>query len=166
MLNTHGWFFYNKWFERYFSKKLWYFSSMYFFWSATQFKYQNHALHWRHNEHDGVSNHRRLHCFCLLVQAQVKGNIIAPRDWPLWGEFPGDRWIHRTKGQSRGKCFHLMTSSWTTSSPVILICMHGVTQTATTLYEFPRHFDVESRQQLFICSCMLQFACDVQTTLL
>ena len=24
-----------------------------------------------------------------------------------------DRWIPRTKGQSRGKCFHLMTSSWT-----------------------------------------------------
>ena len=23
-----------------------------------------------------------------------------------------DRWIHRTKGQLRGKCFHLMTSSW------------------------------------------------------
>ena len=27
------------------------------------------------------------------------------------GEFPGDRWIPRTKGQERGKCFHLMTSS-------------------------------------------------------
>ena len=24
----------------------------------------------------------------------------------------GDRWIPRTKGQKRGKCFHLMTSSW------------------------------------------------------
>ena len=24
-----------------------------------------------------------------------------------------DRWISRTKGQLRGKCFHLMTSSWT-----------------------------------------------------
>ena len=24
-----------------------------------------------------------------------------------------DRWIPRTKGQLRGKCFHLMTSSWT-----------------------------------------------------
>ena len=23
-----------------------------------------------------------------------------------------DRWIHRTKDQLRGKCFHLMTSSW------------------------------------------------------
>ena len=25
-----------------------------------------------------------------------------------------DRWIPRTKGQLRGKCFHLMTSSWAT----------------------------------------------------
>ena len=26
--------------------------------------------------------------------------------------FTGDRWIPRIKGQWRGKCFHLMTSSW------------------------------------------------------
>ena len=30
----------------------------------------------------------------------------------LCGEFTGDRWIPRTNGQLRGKCFHLMTSSW------------------------------------------------------
>ena len=30
----------------------------------------------------------------------------------VWGEFPGDRWIPRTKGLLRRKCFHLMTSSW------------------------------------------------------
>ena len=29
----------------------------------------------------------------------------------VWG-IPRDRWIPRTKGQLRGKCFHLMTSSW------------------------------------------------------
>ena len=28
------------------------------------------------------------------------------------GEFTGDRWIPRTNGQYRGKCFHSMTSSW------------------------------------------------------
>ena len=32
----------------------------------------------------------------------------------VWG-IHRDRWIPRTKGQLRGKCFHLMTSSWTTS---------------------------------------------------
>ena len=31
----------------------------------------------------------------------------------LCGEFTGDRWIPRTKGQYHGKCFHLMTPSWT-----------------------------------------------------
>ena len=29
----------------------------------------------------------------------------------VWG-IHGDRWIPRTNGQYRGKCFHLMTSSW------------------------------------------------------
>ena len=29
----------------------------------------------------------------------------------VWGIHRG-RWIPRTKGQLRGKCFHLMTSSW------------------------------------------------------
>ena len=43
---------------------------------------------------------------------QIKENIKAPRHWPLWGEFTGDRWIPRTNGQLRGNCFHLMTSSW------------------------------------------------------
>ena len=31
----------------------------------------------------------------------------------VWG-IHRDRWIPRTKGQLRGKCFHLMTSSWYT----------------------------------------------------
>ena len=55
------------------------------------------SLQWRHNEHDDVSNHLRLDCLlnCLLI----KENIQDPRNWPLWGEFPGDRWIPRTKNQ-------------------------------------------------------------------
>ena len=36
----------------------------------------------------------------------------------VWG-IHRDRWIPRTKGQLRGKCFHLMTSSW--SSDVIMV---------------------------------------------
>ena len=35
----------------------------------------------------------------LFIQAQIKENIKAPRRWLLWGEFTGDRWIPRTKGQ-------------------------------------------------------------------
>ena len=47
-----------------------------------------------------------------FIRAQIKENIKAPRHWPLCGGFTGDRWISRTNGQLRGKCFHLMTSSW------------------------------------------------------
>ena len=48
-----------------------------------------------------------------FIQTQIiKKNIKAPRDLYLWGEFTGDRWIPRTKGQWHGKCFHLMTFSW------------------------------------------------------
>ena len=50
---------------------------------------------------DCVSNHQPHHCLLnrLFIQAQIKENIKAPRDWPLCGEFTGDRWITRTNGQ-------------------------------------------------------------------
>ena len=32
-----------------------------------------------------------------FIQAQIKENIKAPRLWPLWGEFTGDRWIPRQR---------------------------------------------------------------------
>ena len=44
-----------------------------------------------------------------FIQSQIKENIKGPRLSPLCGEFTGDRWIPRIKGQQRGKCFHLMT---------------------------------------------------------
>ena len=34
-----------------------------------------------------------------FVEAQVKENIKAPRYWPLWEEFTGDRRVPCTKGQ-------------------------------------------------------------------
>ena len=34
------------------------------------------------------------------IPSQTKENIKAPRHWPLWGEFAGDRWIPRTKGSN------------------------------------------------------------------
>ena len=53
-------------------------------------------LQWRHNERNGVSNHRRFDCLFTqpFVQAQIKENIKAPRHWPLWavtGGFPSQR---------------------------------------------------------------------------
>ena len=47
-------------------------------------------LRWRHNEHEGVSNHQPHGC---LLDRVFKENIKALRHWPLWGEFTGDRWI-------------------------------------------------------------------------
>ena len=41
---------------------------------------------------------------------QRKHHISVPLAFV--GEFTGDRWTPRTKGQICGKCFHLMTSSW------------------------------------------------------
>ena len=48
-----------------------------------------------------------------IVYSTIYSNhyIKAPRHWPLCGDFTGDRGIPRTKGQERGKYFHLMTSS-------------------------------------------------------
>ena len=34
-----------------------------------------------------------------FVWVHINENVKAPRHWPLWGEFTGDRWIPRTKGQ-------------------------------------------------------------------
>ena len=34
-----------------------------------------------------------------FIQAWLTENIKAPRHWPLWGEFTGDQWILRAKGQ-------------------------------------------------------------------
>ena len=52
------------------------------------------SLQWRHNEHDGVSNHQPHDCLLnRLFKAQIKENIKAPRHWPLCGEFTGHRWI-------------------------------------------------------------------------
>ena len=44
---------------------------------------------------------------CIIYSTVCSGadkkNTEAPRHWPLWGEFTGDRWIARTKGQEREK---------------------------------------------------------------
>ena len=59
------------------------------------------SLRWRYNERDGVSNHQRLDGFLnRLFRCRTKKNIKAPRHWPLWGEFTGDRWIPLTKAEN------------------------------------------------------------------
>ena len=49
-----------------------------------------------------------------FVRAHIEDNIKAPRHWLLWGESTDDRWVPLTKSQWCRKCFHLMTSPWST----------------------------------------------------
>ena len=74
-----------------------------------------HRLHWRHNDHDGVSNHQPHGC--LLNRLFGRRSKKSSASLAFVRGIHRDRWIPRTKGQLRGKCFHLMTSSW---SEVIL----------------------------------------------
>ena len=39
--------------------------------------------------------------YSLVYSDADQRNIKAPRHWPLYGEFTGDRWILRTNGQYR-----------------------------------------------------------------
>ena len=71
------------------------------------------SLKWRHNERHGVSKHRHLNCLLSCLFSRTSKEIWKlPCHWPLCGESTGERRIPHTKGQSRRKCLHLMTSSW------------------------------------------------------
>ena len=76
------------------------------------YPYPKYSLRWRQNGRDSVSNHQP-HDYLLnrLFRRRPEKNIKAPRHWPLCGDITADRWIPRTNGQWRGKCFHLMMSS-------------------------------------------------------
>ena len=59
-----------------------------------------------------VSQITSLTVVCSTVYSNAaQKNIKAPRHWPFVQGIHRHRWITRTKGQLRGKCFHLMTSS-------------------------------------------------------
>ena len=55
---------------------------------------------WRHNEHDGVSNHQPHDCLLKrLFKHRSKNSSKLRVTGLLWGEFTSDRWIPRTNGQ-------------------------------------------------------------------
>ena len=71
------------------------------------------TLLWRHNGRPSISNHRQLHCLFRRIFRRVSKKIRKfCITGPLWGESAGDRWIPLTKGQQRGKCFHVRTSPY------------------------------------------------------
>ena len=70
------------------------------------------SLQWRHNDNDGVSNHQPSGCLLnRLFRRRSKKTSKLRVTGLCVGNSPGP-WNPRTKGQLRGKCFHLMTSSW------------------------------------------------------
>ena len=70
------------------------------------------TLQWRHNGHDGVWKHQPPECLLnRLFRHRSKKTSNLCVTGPC-GQFTGDRWLPRTKGQQREKCSHLMTSSW------------------------------------------------------
>ena len=77
--------------------------------------------------------------YSIVYSGTIEENIKAPRHWPLCGEFTGPRWIPLTKGQLRGKCFHLMTSSC-----VSLNWQMNMTQQVSRIWTQSSHMDSES----------------------
>ena len=70
------------------------------------------ALHWRHNDHNGVSNHQPHGCLLnrLFGRRSKKTSKFRVTGLSV-GNSPGPvNSPHR--GQVTRKCFHLMTSSW------------------------------------------------------
>ena len=76
------------------------------------FRYPTAALQWRHNDHDCVSNHQPRGCLLNRIFRRRSKKTSKLRVTGLCAGNSPDQWIPRTKGQLRGKCFHLMTSSW------------------------------------------------------
>ena len=73
--------------------------------------FQTHSLQWHHNGHDSVSNHHPHDCLLNRLFRRRSKKTSKLRVTGLCVGIHRDRWIPRTKGQLRGKCFHLMTSS-------------------------------------------------------
>ena len=94
------------------------------------------SLQWRHNEHDGVSNHQHHHCLLnRLFKAQIKENTKAPRQWPLCEE------IHRCPVNSPHK--GPVTRKMFPFDDVIMLDLHmHEIDTWKLLYTFRRSRDI------------------------
>ena len=76
-------------------------------WSKAQ-----NTLRWRHNDHDASQiNSLTVVYSTVYSDADQRKHQSSASLAFVWG-IHRDRWIPRPKGQWRGKCFHLMTSSW------------------------------------------------------
>ena len=85
----------------------------------------------------------------------------------VWG-IHRDRWIPRTKGQLRGKCFHLITSSWdgTSCKPCMdctamslnhmSICIINTSRNGMKIVLL-KYWCGESAGTLLLCVCLLHY---------
>ena len=80
-------------------------------WCLTNCLMSYGALQWRHNRRDSVSNHQPHDC---LLNRLFRRRSKKTSKLRVTGLCAGNshRWIPRTNGQLCGKCFHLLTSSW------------------------------------------------------
>ena len=85
------------------------------------------VITWRHNGHDGASNHQPHDCL-PIIQAQIKESIKATCHWPLWGdspvagEFPSTKasnaesvsiwWRHHGFCSVLFRCGYVITFAW------------------------------------------------------
>ena len=111
------------------------------------------TLLWRHNGRDSVSNHQPHDCLlnCLFRRRSKKTSKLR-----VTGLVTGDRWIPHTNGQSRGKCFHLMTSSC--NSFIITMAIHNQQQ---RLYNYAAHINglVQKRRNSIANALELRLSC-------
>ena len=70
------------------------------------------TLLWRHNDHNGVTNHQPHGLYSTVDSDADQRKHQSSVSLAFVLGIHRDRWIPRTKGQLRGKCFHLMTSLW------------------------------------------------------
>ena len=76
------------------------------------------SFQWRHNDHDGVSNHQPHGCLFNRLFRRWSTKTSKLRGTGFVWAIHRYRWIPRTKGQLRGKCVHLMTSSFILSQGI------------------------------------------------
>ena len=121
------------------------------------------SYQWRHNGLDGVSNHQPYDCLLKLLFRRRTKKASKLCVTGLWvGKFTGNRWIPRTKGQYRGQCFHLMTSSCPTLSSVGFSMPFNPTWTQRRISELCAHdkVNIVSVANIYSDRCdMLQANC-------
>ena len=74
--------------------------------------------------------------FKLAKRQTSKLHIVGP----LWGESTSDRWIPLTKGQQCGKCFHVVTSSWSVRLNVRGTWSHNNDETSNIVHPTLKQF--------------------------